>query len=149
MNAAHPVRGPRPSVRLDGSTWREHPVHPVRGPVCASTGRHGDDSRSTQCPRPRPCEFSSPPNASSHMSFSSDFDSSSGRAQETASPESGHTPCNAEGRSICIKAEKIVGDQGPKGMRDSKLAGQPSSSVVDPLCHVDIGEPRPEVWTYF
>ena len=23
------------------------------------------------------------------------------------------------------------------------------SSVVDPLCHADIGEPRPEVWTYF
>ncbi|KAJ7936656.1 hypothetical protein B0H13DRAFT_2303344 [Mycena leptocephala] len=23
------------------------------------------------------------------------------------------------------------------------------SSVIDPLCHPDIGEPRPEVWTYF
>ncbi|KAJ7920385.1 hypothetical protein B0H13DRAFT_1867598 [Mycena leptocephala] len=78
-----------------------------------------------------------------------DFNSSSRRAQETASPESGHTPRNAEGCSICIKAEKIVGDRGPKGMRDSKPAGQPSSSVVDPLCHADIGEPRPEVWTYF
>ncbi|KAJ7442110.1 hypothetical protein B0H11DRAFT_1932612 [Mycena galericulata] len=92
------------------------------------------------CPRPRPC----------HQTFRhSDFDSSSGRAQETASPESGHTPRTAEGRSICIKAEKIVGDSGPKGMRDSKPAGEPSSSVVDPLCHVEIGEPRPEVWTYF
>ncbi|KAJ7480495.1 hypothetical protein B0H11DRAFT_1915895 [Mycena galericulata] len=88
------------------------------------------------CPRPRPC----------HQTFRhSDFDSSSGRAQETASPESGHTPRTAEGRSICIKAEKIVGDSGPKGMRDSKPAGEPStlggvsttagameSGVVDP-----------------
>ncbi|KAJ7842644.1 hypothetical protein B0H14DRAFT_2586207 [Mycena olivaceomarginata] len=82
------------------------------------------------------------------MSFSSDFDSSSRRAQETASPESSHAPRNAEGRSICIKAEKIVSDRGPKGMRDSKPAGQPSSDV-DPRSHVDIGEPRPEVWTYF
>ncbi|KAJ7938764.1 hypothetical protein B0H13DRAFT_1941504 [Mycena leptocephala] len=23
------------------------------------------------------------------------------------------------------------------------------SSIIDPLCHADIGEPRPEVWTYF
>ncbi|KAJ7807725.1 hypothetical protein B0H13DRAFT_1928857 [Mycena leptocephala] len=128
-------------------------------------GRHGDDSRSNQCPHPRPC----------HQTFRHfDFNSSSRRAQETASPESGHTPHNAEGRSICIKAEKIVGDRGPKGMRDSKPAGQPSCweasppqpvprkpalltpadysgfrSDVDPRSHVDIGEPRPEVWTYF
>ncbi|KAJ7812500.1 hypothetical protein B0H14DRAFT_3150319 [Mycena olivaceomarginata] len=92
-----------------------------------------------RCPHPRPC----------HQTFRhSDFDSSSRRAQETASPESGHAPRNAEGRSICIKAEKIVGDRGPKGMRDSKPAGQPSSDV-DPRSHVDVGEPRPEVWTYF
>ncbi|KAJ7467296.1 hypothetical protein B0H11DRAFT_1921559 [Mycena galericulata] len=98
--------------------------------------------------------------------------SKSPRTQETVSPKSDHTPRNTEGRSICIKAEKIVGDRGPKGMRDSKLVGSTStlggvsttagttefgtlltpadysdfrSSVVDPSCHADIGEPRSEV----
>ncbi|KAJ7926609.1 hypothetical protein B0H13DRAFT_1862067 [Mycena leptocephala] len=52
--------------------------------------------------------------------------SRSPRSQETVSPKSDHTPCNDEGRSICIKAEKIVGDWGPKGMRDSKPAGSTS-----------------------
>ncbi|KAJ7803643.1 hypothetical protein B0H13DRAFT_1931237, partial [Mycena leptocephala] len=59
-----------------------------------------------------------------------DFNSSSRRAQETVSPESGDTPRNAEGHSICIKAEKIVSDRGPKGMQDSKPAGQPSSQNI-------------------
>ncbi|KAJ7924782.1 hypothetical protein B0H13DRAFT_1863647 [Mycena leptocephala] len=128
-------------------------VRPVRGPVCASMGRHGSDS-----PSALPSWVDTLNIVSSGIFIGVpihvlviklfDFNSSSRRAQETASPESGHTPRNAEGRSICIKAEKIVGDRGPKGMRDSKPAGQPSSDV-DPRSHVDIGEPRPEVWTYF
>ncbi|KAJ7936508.1 hypothetical protein B0H13DRAFT_1853247 [Mycena leptocephala] len=137
-------------------TWGRLPLHSVSPPTSF--------------------EFSSPPNASSHMSFSSDFDSSSRRAQETASPESRHALRKAEGHSICIKAEKIVGDRGPKGMRDGianprdnprRWEASPPQPVprnpalltpadysgfrsdVDPRSHVDIGEPRPEVWTYF
>ncbi|KAJ7937812.1 hypothetical protein B0H13DRAFT_2261394 [Mycena leptocephala] len=157
-------------------------VNPVRGPVCASTV---DDmpgaaplSEAHVCPIRGPVcclllEISEEPTGYSTFRLRL---SRSPRTQETVSPKSDHTTHNAEGRSICIKADKIVSDWGPKGMRDSKLAGSTSmlggvsttagmtefgtlltpadysgfrSSVVDPLCHADIGEPRPEVWTYF
>ncbi|KAJ7831070.1 hypothetical protein B0H13DRAFT_2289319 [Mycena leptocephala] len=127
-------------------------VNPVRGPVCASTGRrHAQGkipaplSEACVCPVRGPVhclllEISEEPTGRSTFRLRL---SRSPRTQETVSPKSDHTP------SICIKAEKIVGDRGPKGIRDSIPAGSTSSSVVDPLCHADIGEPRPEVWTYF
>ncbi|KAJ7878460.1 hypothetical protein B0H13DRAFT_1892626 [Mycena leptocephala] len=235
----NPVRGPVCASTGRRHAWGKIPaplseacVRPVRGPVCASIARRGGDN--SQCPsipldrlsvrlnglisreqlQLCPAGFSSlhrrhclllgiSEEPTGHSTFRLRL-SRSPHTQETVSPNSDHTPRNAEGRSICIKAEKIVGDRGPKGMRDSKPAGSTScvlmnlkraiwtgvpsrrpalvtwvvertlgrvsttsgttelgtlltpadysgfrSSVVDPLCHADIGEPRPEVWTYF
>ncbi|KAJ7825151.1 hypothetical protein B0H13DRAFT_1918761 [Mycena leptocephala] len=188
-----PVRGPvcASTDRHANSLTR---VPPVRGPVCASTGRRHAwgkipaplSEAQDQC-APQRIDITGTASIVSSGIFVGVVSCwrfpknqlaarQSPRTQETVSPKSDYMPRNAEGRSICIKAEKIVGDRGPKGMRDSKPAGSTSmlggisttagttefgtlltpadysgfrSSVVDPLCHADIGEPQLEVWTYF